>query len=118
MAKSKAFTVVKQPMQSKELHIKPIHFLFTNDTPALLPFQRMQCVTNMYIRDGQSPLRHKQEMAMINEFDCALKSKAYTKIVQASMKSIIIKVVAIQLEENYFHQFQVRFLPGLGLYVL
>ena len=44
-AKSKAFTVVKQPMQSKELHKKPIHFLFTNDSPARLPFQRMRCVT-------------------------------------------------------------------------
>ena len=48
-AKSKAFTVVKQPMQSKELHKKTIHFLFTNDSPARLPFQCMQCVTNMYM---------------------------------------------------------------------
>ena len=57
---------------------------------------------------------------MINDFDCALKPKAYTKIVQASMKSItcIIKLLAVRLEENYFHQFQVRFPPGLGLSVL
>ena len=55
---------------------------------------------------------------MINEFDCALKPKAYTKIVQASMESIIIKLLAVQLEENYFHQFLVRFLPGIGLSVL
>ena len=55
---------------------------------------------------------------MINEFDCVLKPKAYTKIVQASMKSIFITLLAIQLEENHFHQFQVRFLPGLGLSVL
>ena len=47
---------------------------------------------------------------MINELDCALKPKAYTKIVQASMKSVIIKLLSVQLEENYFHQFQVRFL--------
>ena len=72
--------------------------------------------------DGQDPLRHKQEKGMINEFDCALKLKAYTKSVQASMKSIIIKLLAVQaavqLEENYFHQFQVRFLPCLGLSAL
>ena len=68
--------------------------------------------------DGQGPLRHKQEKAMINEFDCALKPKAYTKIVQESIKSIIIKLLAVRLEENYFHQFQVRFPPGLGLSVL
>ena len=49
MGKVKAFTVVKQPLQSKELHIKPIHFLFTNDSTARLPFQHIQCVTNMYI---------------------------------------------------------------------
>ena len=49
MGKVKGLTAVKQPMQSKELHIKPIHFLFTNDSPVRLPFQPMQCVTNMYI---------------------------------------------------------------------
>ena len=64
--------------------------------------------------DGQSPLRHKQEKEMINEFDCALKPKAYTKIVPASMKSIIVNLLAVQLKENYFHQFQVRFLRGLN----
>ena len=48
-AKSKVFTVVKQPMQSKELRKKLIHFLFTNDGPPRFPFQCMQCVTNMYI---------------------------------------------------------------------
>ena len=53
-----------------------------------------------------------------NEFDCALKPKAYTKMVQVSMKSITIKLLAVQLEENYFHQFQERLLPGLGLSVL
>ena len=70
--------------------------------------------------DGQSPLKHKQEKAMINELDCVLKPKAYTKIVhvQASMKNIIMKLLSFQLEENYFHQFQVRFLSGLGLSVL
>ena len=54
----------------------------------------------------------------INEFDCALKPKVYTKIVQAFMKSIIIKLLAVRLEDNYFHQFQVRSPPGLGLSVL
>ena len=55
---------------------------------------------------------------MINEFDCALNPKAYTKIVQASMKSITIQLLAVRLKENYCHQFQVRFPPGLGLSVL
>ena len=54
---------------------------------------------------------------MINEFDCAFKPKAYTKIVQVSMESITIKLIAVQLEENYLHQFQVRFMPGPGLSV-
>ena len=49
MGNVKAFTVVNQPMQSKELHKKPIHFLFTNDSTARLLFQCIQCVTNMYI---------------------------------------------------------------------
>ena len=39
---------------------------------------------------------------MINEFDCALKPKAYTKIVQASMKIIIIKLLAVQLGKELF----------------
>ena len=34
MGEVKAFTVVKQPIQSKELYKKPIHFLFTNDSTA------------------------------------------------------------------------------------
>ena len=68
--------------------------------------------------DGQGPPRHKQEKAMIKEFGCALKPKANTKIVQASMKSIIIKSLAVRLEESYFRQFQVWFLLGIGLPVL
>ena len=48
--------------------------------------------------DGQGPLRHKQEKAMVNEFGCALKLKAYTK---AYIKSITIKLLAVQLEENF-----------------
>ena len=59
-----------------------------------------------------------QEKAMINEFNCALKPKAYTKIVQASMKSTVIKLLSVQLEENYFYQFQVRFLPVLDLSIV
>ena len=44
---------------------------------------------------------------MINEFDCALKPKAYTKIVQLGIhQKIIIKLLAVQLEDNYFHQFR------------
>ena len=39
---------------------------------------------------------------MINEFDCALEPKAYTKIVQASMKSIIVKLPAVQLGKELF----------------
>ena len=59
-----------------------------------------------------------QEKVMINEFNCALKPTASTKIVQASMKSTVIKLLSVQLEENYFYQFQVRFLPGLDLSVV
>ena len=86
-------------MQSKELHIKPIHFLFTNDCPGRLPFQRTHCVTNMLVHydrsmnsDGQGPLRHKQEKAMINEFECALKPKAYTKISPGTHEKYYYKV--------------------------
>ena len=64
------------------------------------------------------PLRRKQKKAMINELDRALKPMAYTKIVQASMESIIIKLLVVRLEENYFHHFQIRFLPETGLSVL
>ena len=39
---------------------------------------------------------------MINEFDCALKPKAYTKIVQASKKSIITKLLAVQVGKELF----------------
>ena len=44
----------------------------------------------MIVPELQSPLRHKQEKVMINEFDCALKPETYTNIVQASMKSIVL----------------------------
>ena len=96
MGKVKAFTAVKQPMQSKELHKKLIHFLLTNDSTARLPFQRIQrhvqriCMYTMIVPELESPLRHKQEKVMINDFDCALKPKTCTKTVQASMKSIVL----------------------------
>ena len=55
----------------------------------------------MMVPELRSPLRHKQEKVMINEFNCALKPKTYTKIVQASIHekySIIIKLLSVQLE--------------------
>ena len=75
----------------KKLYIKPIHFLFTNYSPDRSPFQRMNS-------DGHDPLRHKQEKAMRNEFDRALKPKAYINIVQASMKSIIVNYLPFNLK--------------------
>ena len=44
----------------------------------------------MIVPELQSPLRHKQEKVMVNEFEHALKPKTFTKIVQASMKSIVL----------------------------
>ena len=59
---------------------------------------------------------HKQKKAMVNEFDCTLKPKAYTKIVQASMKSIInvIKLLAFDLERIIFISFRYAFHQALA----
>ena len=61
---------------------------------------------------GQGSLRQKLEKAMINEYGCAMKPKAYIRSGQASVKSI--KLLAIQHKESYFYQFQVGFLLGLS----
>ena len=51
---------------------------------------------------------------MMNEFVCALKPKAYTKIVQASMKSIIIKLLAFNLKRIIFIRFRYGFCQALA----
>ena len=95
MGKVKAFTAIKQPMQSKELHKKTIHFLFTKSTNAQTG------------KGDNKRIRFCFETEDLHQ-DCPGIHEKY---------SIIIKLLSVQLEENYY-QFQVRFLPGLCLSVL
>ena len=95
-AKSKLLQLaVKQPMQSKELHKKPIHFLFTKSTEAQTG------------KGDDKRIRLCFETEYLHQ-DCPGIHEKY---------SIIIKLLSIQLEENHY-QFEVRFLPGLCLSAL
>ena len=110
-------------IQSKELHKKPIHFLFTNDSTARLPFHRIQHVTNIYIHYDRTCTPKSTEAQTRKGDDKRIGLCFETEDLHQDCPgihekcSIIIKLLSVQLEENYY-QFQVRFLPGPCLSVL
>ena len=122
--KVKAFTVVKQPIQSKELRRKPIHFLFTNDSTTRLPFQRIECVTNMHIHYDRTWTPKSTEAQTRKDDDKQIRLCFETEDLHQDCPeihekySIIIKLLSVQLEENYYGTVSARPLPICAVSVI